>query len=96
MPFSVANQSFATKDEHNRLAEYVDSTFVKKSEVYTPKQWEPSSSDETGPSGTPSVNTIIVDSILSLTSSNPVENRIITNALQGKVNNSDLLRYAKL
>lgn len=96
MPFSVANQSFATKEEHSRLAEYVDSTFVKKSEVYTPKQWEPSSSDETGSSGTPSVNTIIVDSILSLTSSNPVENRIITNALQGKVNNSDLLKYAKL
>ena len=76
--FSLLN-SYAPLD-------YVNDNFVRKSEVYHPDQGDGWGSG-TG-SGSqqevivvPSVSQIDVDSVLSLSSSNPVENRIITRAL---------------
>lgn len=38
-------------------------------------------------------STITIDSALSTTSTNPVQNKIITNALDGKVNTSNFIAY---
>ena len=76
--FSLLN-SYAPLD-------YVNDNFVRKSEVYHPDQeggW--GSGTNTGSQQevivVPSISQIDVDSVLSLSSSNPVENRIITKAL---------------
>lgn len=90
--FSLLN-SYAPLD-------YVNDNFVRKSEVYHPDQeggW--GSGTNTGSQQevivVPSVSQIDVDSVLSLSSSNPVENRIITRALQNKIEQSELNQYAK-
>ena len=79
---------------------YVNDNFVRKSEVYHPDQeggW--GSGTNTGSQQeiiiAPSVSQIDIDSVLSLSSSNPVENRIITRALQNKIEQSELNQYAK-
>ena len=81
---------FATK-------QYVDDTFVRKSDVYNPKQGEWGTNNASGDGQQVIINTgsnITVDNELSLASSNPVENRIITGALNTKANVSDLQNYA--
>ena len=82
--------------------QWVLDTFVKQSSVYTPTDGNTigggSSSEGEGSSGVviPSGNSnITVDKTLSTLSANPVENRTITIALQGKVDNSALQQYAK-
>ena len=80
---------------------WVEDTFVKKKDVYSPEQYNElaeGGSGEEGSSGViiqPSAANITIDSALSLTSANPVENRVITTALQGKVDNSTLRDYAQ-
>lgn len=81
---------FATK-------QYVDDTFVRKSDVYNPKQGEWGTNNASGESQQVIINTggnVTVDNELSLASSNPVENRIVTRALNLKANASDLQNYA--
>lgn len=79
---------------------WVEDTFVKKSSVYTPQDGisDGGSENSGGSSGIiiPSGNSnVVVDKNLSTTSSNPVENRTVTIALQNKVDNVALLQYAK-
>ena len=79
---------------------WVENTFVKKSSVYTPQDGiseggsgnNEGSSDIVIPSGS---SNIVVDNTLSTVSANPVENRTITIALQGKADASQLQQYAK-
>ena len=79
---------------------WVENTFVKKSSVYTPQDGiseggsgnNEGSSDIVIPSGS---SNIVVDNTLSTISANPVENRTITIALQGKADVSQLQQYAK-
>ena len=79
---------------------WVEDTFVKKSSVYTPQDGiseggsgnNEGSSDVIIPSGG---SNIVVDNTLSTVSANPVENRTITIALQGKADTSQLQQYAK-
>ena len=79
---------------------WVENTFVKKSSVYTPQDGiseggsgnNEGSSDIVIPSGG---SNIVVDNTLSTISANPVENRTITIALQGKADASQLQQYAK-
>ena len=99
---------YVTKDEleqfDQKLEDYaskawVEEAFVKNTNVYTPQDGISDGEPESGggSSGTiPSGNSnITVDKNLSTISSNPVENRTITIALQGKVDNSQLQQYAK-
>lgn len=90
--------TFQLKGEY-ALKDYVDNTFVRKSEVYTPTQGNEASQAGEGDepiinpgsgTGTIVVSNIVVDSSLSFVSSNAVENRIITQALQQKANVSDI------
>lgn len=76
--------------------EYIDSVFVKKSQVYTIGEGSSTADDDepigtgsgsgTGGGGTViSVSTVEIDKSLSFVSPNPVENRVITEALSTKV-----------
>ena len=81
--------------------EYVNKTFVTRAEVYNPKQTDMGSDaivdgGGTGGSGTSGTSNVIVDSTLSLSSANPVQNRIITSELSKKVDKADMTQYAKL
>lgn len=87
--------------------EYIDSVFVKKSQVYTIGEGGSTESDDepigggnSGGSGSGGVviqvPTIEVDSSLSFVSANPVENRVITEALSTKVTREQLDNYATL
>ena len=87
--------------------EYIDSAFVKKSQVYTIEEGSSTADDDepigtgsgsgTGGGGTViSVSTIEIDKSLSFVSPNPVENRVITEALSTKVTQSQLDNYATL
>lgn len=81
--------------------EYVNKTFVTRAEVYNPKQTDMGSDaivDGGGisGSGTSGTSNVIVDSTLSLSSANPVQNRIITSELSKKVDKTDMAQYAKL
>ena len=76
--------------------DWIESTFVKKSDVYTPKNQEESSSGGTEGEGSgtvvvdPTVVNITVDDHLSLVSTNPVANWVIKAALDLKADKSDL------
>ena len=76
--------------------QYALDTFVKHSEVYTPDQGDTTSGETSSGDtpATPAPSSVLVDSVLSVDSSNPVQNRIITLALQEKVNRSELVDYA--
>lgn len=81
--------------------EYVNKTFVTRAEVYNPKQTDMGSDaivdgGGTSGSGTSGTSNVIVDSTLSLSSANPVQNRIITSELSKKVDKTDMTQYAKL
>lgn len=96
---SYVDSKFSLLNSYAPLS-YVNDNFVRKSEVYHPDQeggW--GSGTNTGSQQeiiiAPSVSQIDVDSVLSLSSSNPVENRIITRALQNKIEQSELNQYAK-
>ena len=84
------NDEFVTKS-------WCDSRYVKKTSVYTPKSGnvESNAEGETTPidSGTGYTN-IIVDRVLSTASENPVQNKVITSALNDKVDNTTLSSYA--
>lgn len=73
-----------------------DDIYVKKSEVYTPDDWNSgggsSSSGSGSGSGTGSEGGLVyaIDSELNSTSINPVSNYVIYNALKGFVKESDL------
>ena len=82
--------TYATED-------WVTRNFVKREEVYTPKQGDLGTDTEGSGSATPTPSgggTITVDSSLNYASTNPVENRVITLALDGKVDNDTLSSYA--
>lgn len=94
------NYAEATYQKKGNYADrdYVDDTFVKKIDVYTPQYNYDSSSgsSEEGGTITPvdhAVN-IIVDSQLSTFSANPVQNRVITVELNNKVDRSELSQLA--
>lgn len=78
---------------------YVDDNFVRRTEVYTPEQGDLGSNASISEGGSQvivdpiSVN-IEVDDFLSMASSNPVENRVITMELATKVSRQDLQDYA--
>lgn len=100
---SYAENRYQRKGDY-ATNDYVNSTFVKKTDVYTPKQDTSIGQTGTTPSsgtGTeqPTIiinqgNDITVDTTIDLTSSNPVENRAIAIALGKKANASDLQNYA--
>ena len=82
--------------------EWVERYFVKKTDLYTPEELddivigpvEPIIDPDDGTVTVPTTTaTIEVDSQLDETSSNPVENRVVTNALKLKANKSELLNY---
>lgn len=80
------------------LKSWVEETFVKKKNVYTPDQYQGLGEAEGSSSGgivIPSAPTVIVDSILSETSSNAIENRAVTIALQNRPTKEDLREYVK-
>lgn len=97
---SYVNNKFNLLNNYAPL-DYVNDTFVKKVDVYNPDQGDNWGSGEQGSSGSqvvviqPSTTQIDIDSVLSLSSSNPVENRIITRALNDKIDQSQLNQYAK-
>lgn len=76
---------------------YVDETFVKKSQVYNPKQGEWGTDDGTSTviDIQPGTYNITIDPQLSISSSNPVENKVIKMALDKKADKTDLTQYAK-
>lgn len=92
-------ENYQPKGEY-ALESWVTQNFVKKIDVYTPVDYD--GSNETpgtgGGSSTidvpSSANNITVDTELSSTSANPVENRVITNALNTKADKSELRSYA--
>ena len=99
--YEYLRQNYQPKGEYAGRQWVID-TFVKQSSVYTPVDGNTiggvSGSEGEGSSGIviPSGNSnITVDKTLSTLSANPVENRTITIALQGKVDNSALQQYAK-
>lgn len=94
------DDTFQQKGEY-AYKDYVDNTFVKRSEVYNPKQdnWGTDSTSGGGGSEPIIINqgsNITVDSSLSLTSANPVQNAVITAELNKKATKSQLLEYATL
>lgn len=95
---SFVENNYQLKGDY-ATTEYVNETFVRRSEVYNPKQGE-WGTDESGGTGQaviiqPTTSNIKVDTALSMASSNPVENRIITRALADKIEQSALDQYAK-
>lgn len=90
-----ANATYQPKGDYATVSMLED--YVKRIEVYTPRQGESSSdgTSDTGDIDNPGTTVIqpvniVVDSELSLISSNPVQNRTITIALNNKVNRSEL------
>jgi hypothetical protein len=97
--YAYINKNFQRKDDY-ALNSYVNQTFVKKPEVYTPKQGAWGSDGNTSDSSSSVINiptasaNITVDTNLDATSANPVENRVIKLWLDTKANVSDLNIYA--
>lgn len=95
---AYVQNNFQRKGDYATL-QYVNDTFVRKIDVYTPQQGDTASGGgSTGgsteePIVTP-VHSITVDTMLSLSSANPVENRAVTEALNDKANASELIKYA--
>lgn len=82
--------AYATED-------WVTRNFVKREEVYTPKQGDLGTDEQGSGSATPTPSgggTITVDSSLNYASTNPVQNRVITLALDAKVDEDTLEDYA--
>lgn len=96
---SYVNNTFQEKGEY-AYKDYVDNTFVKRSEVYNPKQDNWGTDSTSGGGSEPIIinqgSNITVDSALSLTSANPVQNAVITAELNKKVAKSQLLDYATI
>ena len=78
--------------------QWSDERYVKRVEVYTPEQGDlgtnGQSDGQVTPTPSPSVIDIVVDNQLSLISTNPVQNRVITRALEYKVDTTTLSSYA--
>lgn len=97
--YNYINKNFQLKGDY-ALNDYVDQTFVKKPEVYTPKQGVWGSDIDISDSSSSAINiptasaNITVDTDLDATSSNPLENRAIKLWLDTKANVSDLNQYA--
>lgn len=97
--YNYINKNFQLKGDY-ALNDYVDQTFVKKPEVYTPKQGIWGSDIDISDSSSSAINiptasaNITVDTDLDATSSNPLENRAIKLWLDTKANVSDLNQYA--
>lgn len=97
--YNYINKNFQLKGDY-ALNGYVNQTFVKKPEVYTPKQGAWGSDGNISDSSSSVINiptasaNITVDTNLDATSANPVENRAIKLWLDTKANVSDLNIYA--
>lgn len=91
------------RDIKNNYAtkQYVDDTFVRKADVYKPKQGEWGTDENSGEGGQtiiiqPTQAEIEIDKTLDVTSHRPVENRAIKLELDKKANISELSNFVQI